>query len=368
MSTKLLFSILAITITLTLSACNAPATPATLPSPEPVENPPLPQASPPSALRIPGLGGSTEWPAYIPSEIPPLNGTITNVMEAAGSHVRLFYEGITKEQLEQYLSQLESLGYSLEYIVYVPEGFPDNSEERLKQGDYDAVRITRGEYQMNIEYGEEILTYDISTAAFAQSIPAAPKTNWPAGLAGLVPQPARCSLDNNILPDSTDWFMLTCRPEDSSVLDEYRQALEAAGFQPAASSDPQSSAYVLGDLQIKLSQTTSEIISIEIKRVDSPRAVWPEALSGIIPAPENCPLNAVIQPGGTDFIISCASQSSEVVTNYLALLAANGFVETSRMELEAGNPVSITLEKAPLQVRLMIATTGELSIMVTQKP
>lgn len=38
------------------------------------------------------------------------------------------------------------------------------------------------------------------------------------------------------------------------------------------------------------------------------------------------------------------------------------------MELEAGSPVSITLEKDNLEVRLMIATTEDLSIMVVQKP
>jgi len=370
MIAKRIFFIFSIAIIFALSSCMPPEVISEPAKPPQAAVPTNDAASPQLPPRIPGVSGASGWPAYIPAEIPPLDGTITDVMEAAGSHVRIFYSGVTKDQFEQYLRQLQDLGFSLEYIVYVREGVPDNSDERIKAGDYDAVKITRGEYQMNIEYGEEVLTYDVSTAGLSNLIPEQSEPIWPAELAGLIPQPERCPLDN-FLPPSTGWFMLTCRPEDLNVLDDYRQALQAVGFQPNGSSEPgsvPSETYSMGEFQLTLQQTSAEILTIEIERVDPSLSAWPATLEGLVPAPENCPVKGVIQPGGSDTIVNCARQNDEVVANYLALLSANGFVETSRMELEAGSPVSVTLEKDNLEVRLMIATTEDLSIMVVQKP
>jgi len=67
-------------------------------------------------------------------------------------------------------------------------------------------------------------------------------------------------------------------------------------------------------------------------------------------------------------IVNCPRKNDEVLANFIALLSANGFVETSRMEFQPGSPVSVTLEKDNLEVHLMIATTEDLSIMVVQKP
>ncbi len=101
------------------------------------------------------------WPESIPEDIPVLEGDIDLVMEASGSHIRIFYRNLPKRQVEQYLDQLEKEGFDLEYIVYTREGFPDNSEERTKRGEYDAVDITKGEYHMRLEYGSDTTTYDI---------------------------------------------------------------------------------------------------------------------------------------------------------------------------------------------------------------
>ena len=113
-------------------------------------------------------GGSIafEWPESIPKDIPPLEGDINLVMEAPGSHIRIFYQNLPKHQVEQYLDQLEKEGFDLEYIVYTREGFPDNSEERRKRGKYDAVDITKGEYHMRIELCKDTATYDIYTTGF----------------------------------------------------------------------------------------------------------------------------------------------------------------------------------------------------------
>jgi len=113
-----------------------------------------------------GSGIEFTWPESIPEDIPVLEGDISLVMEAAGSHIRIFYRNLPKRQVEQYLDQLEKEGFDLEYIVYTREGFPDKSEERMKRGEYDAVDITKGEYHMRLEPGEDTTTYDIYTTGF----------------------------------------------------------------------------------------------------------------------------------------------------------------------------------------------------------
>lgn len=106
------------------------------------------------------------WPESIPKDIPALEGNINLVMEAPGSHIRIFYRNLTKRQVEQYLDRLEKEGFDLEYIVYTREGFPDKSEGRIKRGEFDAVDITKGEYHMRLEPGEDTTTYDIYTTGF----------------------------------------------------------------------------------------------------------------------------------------------------------------------------------------------------------
>lgn len=113
-----------------------------------------------------GSGIGFAWPESIPDDIPLLEGDISIVMEAPDSHIRIFYRNLPKRQVEQYLDRLEKEGFDLEYIVYTREGFPDNSEERAKRGDYDAVDITKGEYHMRLEYGSDTTTYDIYTTGF----------------------------------------------------------------------------------------------------------------------------------------------------------------------------------------------------------
>jgi hypothetical protein len=118
----------------------------------------------PTTLSPPnGSGIGFAWPESIPEDIPVLEGDIDLVMEGSGSHIRIFYRNLSKRQVEQYLDQLEKEGFNLEYIVYTREGFPDNSEERTKRGEYDAVDITKGEYHMRLEYGSDTTTYDIYT-------------------------------------------------------------------------------------------------------------------------------------------------------------------------------------------------------------
>ena len=107
------------------------------------------------------FGGINEWPAYLPPEIPVLQGEIRLVMGAPDAKVRIFYEPLSDQQIEQYLELCQENGFEVAYQIYTREGFPDQSAEKQKAGDYDAVVITKDHYRMRLEYGEDTATLDI---------------------------------------------------------------------------------------------------------------------------------------------------------------------------------------------------------------
>ncbi len=203
----------------------------------------LPQDSP--ALSNNAMSsGQDEWPDYIPDAIPVLEGEISNIMVAPESHIRIFYENVTDRQIENYLSLLQEQGFEFTYIVYQQEGFPDNSEERLAEGDYDAVDITKGEYHMNLSSGAGTAVYDIYTAGFEDLIAQAMEgqwteepedslptpAEWPSIFESDLPQPENCTLVENRTAGPNTVYV-DCVPENDNVLVNYAVALEAIGFE-----------------------------------------------------------------------------------------------------------------------------------------
>jgi hypothetical protein len=314
-------------------------------------------------------GDEAVWPDYIPDDIPVLEGKIRLVMEAPGSHIRIFYEDLTKEQIDQYLSLLEVNGFRLVYQVYVQEGFPDNSEERLKKGDYDAVDITKGEYHMNIAYGEGDISYDIYTTGFSEAIPPSTGLDWPVDLVNVVPKPDQCPIQS-LAPDSSGGYQITCRPGDADVKDDYIKALQASGFLPKPTSSRVSveGVYGLDDLEIIVEQHSTALILIQIWHVDVSTTTWPAALAGIVPTPQGCQIRNVLDLGGRDFMISCANPSDSLTSEYIDLLVAYGFIESNRMEMPNGDLISADLVKGNINVELLISISGDLIINISEEP
>lgn len=180
-----------------------------------------------------GVGSTNTWPDYIPDDIPALEGEISMVMEATGSHIRIFYENVSDRQIEAYLEELEEAGFQLEYILYVQEGFPDTSDDRAQRGEYDAVDITRGEYHMRLEVGGGLATYDIYTSGFELQAAEAQAPQWPGELAGLVPPPSRCAL-SRVVSFQAGNYQITCSMEDEAVFDDYRSVLGGMGFEASS--------------------------------------------------------------------------------------------------------------------------------------
>lgn len=191
--------------------------------------------APPSAVSADSSFGkfqegmNASWPDYIPGDIPPLEGPIRVVMQVPGSHVRIFYEGVTKQQVIGYLELLQSQGFTLEYRIYVQEGFQDNSAERQARGDYDAVDILKGEYQLNISYGPDP-TLDIYTSAFQAEMDRSVAVEWPAEVPSSVPPIPDCPLFSVETVDP-DRLRISCTAQRETVGDDYIELLLAAGYQ-----------------------------------------------------------------------------------------------------------------------------------------
>jgi hypothetical protein len=216
-------AILIVFLFVTLSACSAntgqdkaPRAIATLP--KVLQSGPSPASPDGSSLNV----ENATWPANIPHDIPPLEGGIRLVMEAPGSHIRIFYAGMTQRRVDEYLSQLKQQGFDLEFIVYTQEGFPDNSQERLQRGDYDAVDIRKGKYYMRLEYGGDTAVYDVYTSGWQDTPTQEPATaapvQWPQDIAGKVPPPEGCELVNVARINEGGYHITcTCKGKDADL-------------------------------------------------------------------------------------------------------------------------------------------------------
>lgn len=364
-------------VVLILSACAAPAASPAASSPiQPAQAtltdllPPgdaLPAATPQYSLEDlenwAKTGAAAVWPAYIPAEIPQPEGVIRKTMEGDLS-LRIFYASMSPAAFEQWLSLLEQQGFSLEYVVYIQEGFPDTSEERIKQGDFDAVKITKGDYQLEITYGSTDPVLDIAVSGFefpgySNTAPTPSGPVWPVEYALDIPQPARCPLLSIEVVPAHDYRIL-CQPADAQVLTDYQAALQSAGYLPntvlpAANGSLDGSIYAWGSREISFEQPSPELLIITIADTTARKSAWPDAFTGSVPAPANCPIQNVLPTGPGSYLISCAGANEQVVADYLTLLQSVGFTESSRMQTQSGELVQVKLENDSWQVNLMIS-------------
>lgn len=173
-------------------------------------------------------GADADWPDYIPDDIPPVPGDITTVM-TGDDRVRIFFENVSQNEMDAYLYALSQNGFSLEYVIYTQEGFPDNSEERRQKGEYDAVRITKGTYNMTIEYGGNEGTYDIDTSGFETVSQGNTGPDWPQELKGVLDPPEACTIQA-VMPAGDGATFVQCASENTALLSEYAAKLQTQGF------------------------------------------------------------------------------------------------------------------------------------------
>ncbi len=180
--------------------------------------------------NLPGAASNAQWPADLPADIPVLDARITRVMGTPDSNLRLFLEPLSAREVEDYVALCEQNGFTVEYIVYVEPGFPDDSEERLKKGDFDAVDFAKDHIFMRLEHGSDLATLDIRIAS-TEPQPSPTPMPWPADLN--VPPPEGCAV-RNIANLSYGGYQIACDlPEVDARLEDYMQTLSALGFEEA---------------------------------------------------------------------------------------------------------------------------------------
>jgi len=328
---------------------------------------PSPGASTSAGVPAPA-GGTVSWPAYIPEDIPPLEGQIRNVMEGP-NHIRIFYTGLSREQIDDYLGLLGREGFDLQYIVYYDERYPDDpaTKERLEHGDYDAVDITKGKYHLNIAYGEGEISLDVYTSGFEDSYPYAPVTEWPTELEGVIPRPERCRIDA-VYAQEAGGYQIVCTPEDDEAVEDYVRALREAGYLPVEApivARPEvggayPEVYGRGELEVTVdyppSTSTMRITTWPIDRSRLP--AWPDELAGLVPEPQGGSLTMVQEWGDLEFMMALDGPTDRLLPDYVALLAANGFTEVHRTERPSGEPASISLQKGVFTVDVGPSATG----------
>ena len=303
-------------------------------------------------------GEAAQWPDYIPADIPLLAGEISTVMEAPGSHVRLFYENVSMEQVLEYLDLLESMGFTLEYRVLVQEGFPDRSEEKKRRSEFDDVEITKNEYHMNITYGPNP-RYDIYTSGFQEEAVAATTLQWPADLPASVPQVPNCPLQT-IYPADFEGYNLTCKKEADNVEEAYLQLLLSSGFEEKDGTQLQNHVIVMtvyeNDEAIVLPSVgfSPTFFSIQVfQKIDLEPIPWPEELEKVVPQPEQCEISTVLPVSPGKYLISCSGTDESVLPDYLSLLAGIGFEETVKFTDENDKILAVTMEIETAKVQLM---------------
>lgn len=307
------------------------------------------------SAAVSAFGEPAQWPDYIPDDIPVLQGDIASVMEG-GSHIRLFYRNVTKDQVLDYLDLLKSLGFNLEYRIYVQEGFPDNSEKREKLGDFDAVDITRGDYHMNITYGPDPV-YDVYTSGFQEQAAAATTLQWPAEIPASVPQPPNCVLVS-VDAGADGIFNLSCKKETDDVETAYQELLLAAGFQ-------QKDRTTVGDIAIETTVFENgeavvlpnfgfspTIFSIQVYRIPEPTQ-WPEALIAVVPQPAQCKIGSILSVSPSKYLINCSFSNEDFLTDYTDVLAQTAFAETAKFVDANNRIISVTMENRFAKVQLL---------------
>ncbi len=245
MKTDLKRLIILLLICLLMVSCGttSPAVPdvAEKENPQPmIDMPPIPtrgagqtpsDGADPFAREMPqGLFGNT-WPDTLPDDIPVLDGAITTVMGDGQSTTRIFYKPISPGVVEQYVDQCRKQSFEITMIVYTAPGFPDDSEERLKSGDYDAIEFKKGEIFMRLEYGKDLATLDIMLQGRANYPGSSTEEKeWPQDIAGCFPQPEGCRL-TNIANLSAGGYQLTCTFEAGTPeVNAYIDSIKSMGF------------------------------------------------------------------------------------------------------------------------------------------
>jgi len=297
-----------------------------------------------------GSGEALAWPDYIPKAIPQLKGEISLIF-VDDYTIRIFFNSVTKDDLEEYIYIMKDAGYKEEFIIYVQEGFADNSKQREEKGEYDAVKFIRDNYEITVEQGEDVAVLDIASAKFSQSEKDAinqaknPHYEWPTNLS--FPQPSGCEIE--IVENSHDGSLyIICIFESDNNINEYVEILQQIGFEKTKQNKNQNGKII--DVVLLNSNTAVEINANVLNQLRfiiwldgtyvapdemHPQAIdgnWPSALPQDIPPFEQGTVESALTMSDNQFMVVVQAEDEDAFDNYIELLLKSGFSQVGQKE------------------------------------
>ncbi|MCP3995483.1 MAG: hypothetical protein GY722_10515 [bacterium] len=286
--------------------------------------------------------GGGDWPSYIPADIPPLGGEITAVM-GGSDRLRMFFEGVSDDMVMAYIEQLRDLGYDLDFVVYETPASGDRAQERADAGEWDAVRATKGDYRINLAFGEGNGTMDI------EGLPSdaiSPDVSWPAAWLGI---PAPSTLEIQAVTDfGTNGPLVEASYETEADIVAYVDKLEEEGFEVVNRSFDQNNELISVTVRRDRDELTLRTYPdqrVHVSLMDSADSLLQPPPGGETPAlpvatnefPEWLPevpggdIGFAAEDSGGGFTASVTIGDDHTVAEYIEILNAAGFAESGTM-------------------------------------
>ncbi len=232
---------------------------------------------------LPEMGGPKAWPSAMPADIPAFPYYLDSFMpqrrQSGDSYgVRMFFTGVTKQQLDAYLDQLRAAGYKLEpKVYYTPPQTEEDANRRAAAGDYDAWVATKAPRVITVtvpQTAQGEVTFDVDglTKAESDALPGMDdflgqlptptieiSKAWPAEWATKVPAPDGCVIgaNGNMNVSPTSLYVACGYPDkdpahQQAVVDAYQAKLLAAGFAMRNPPVGPAMTFEKGNLQVQL--------------------------------------------------------------------------------------------------------------------
>jgi hypothetical protein len=251
---------LAVVLAVGLAGCGSSASPTSNPGDSGGGN-----GASPSDFGWPSIPGSgpQAWPSAMPSDIPYFPGQLDMFMpqrrQSGDSYgVRMFFLGVTKQMLDDYVETLRQEGWTLKpEVYYTPPETEEEASARAARGDYDAWVASKGTRVLTITVpntDDGFVTFDVDglTKAESDALPGmddiidglptptpGPAQTWPPEWAAKLPEPHGCILGaNGNMTSSPSSLYVACGYPDAdpdhhqAIVDAYLADLAAAGFTP----------------------------------------------------------------------------------------------------------------------------------------
>ncbi len=344
---------------------------------------PAPSTDTPSVMQTVTI--PENWPSGIPADIPPLSGTITNVM-TGGNRIRLFYSGVTRADIVAYVSQMETAGFQVQYEIYV------NSQSSVTPSvdgatPFEGVSMTRGGYSFRIMVGDEgSATYDLD------GLPQNTLENgavWPAQWAEIVPKPEGLNYtDSRDIQSSDDYLRTTghfenlgftdeLMDEHKQIVDRYFDVLQSRGYRAVEGQEANQVNRTVADARLFTDNTwviavwgweNSNAVTIEAWKYPQPeKSSWPDSIPAWVPRFPYGTLQQVLEGGNAVHLTYIGVKPDDIADYRLALIAAGFETDPDFTSMNTGDRIYMVKDTVSVNASIR-QDTAEISFQIGLHP